>query len=130
MRLQTWTTALALLLAWPAATAAAVPADLAAPGVLGRTVRPTSFTFTSLPKKLSPWTGPQQTVPEGVFEEAEQELEQLKERPAPPAIEDLGTVTLDRDRQRFTALAPVIETGFEGITQGGWIPSEPTVAAG
>jgi hypothetical protein len=131
MRRPQWSFALTLLLLAPGVTAAASvsPGEPTA-GALGPRVKPTSFTFASLPRRVKTWTGPLLTRREGVFPEADSILEELKRHPQPPALTEMGTVTLDRGRERFTALASTVETGFEGITQGGFIPGEPTVAAG
>ncbi len=101
----------------------------------GPIVRPHSIEFTSLPRVSAfPYVGPQKEVhDEGVWEEAEQDLQAQKANPRGVDLRALGShVTLDATSSGggLTPLAPTLGTGFEGITQGPYIPSEPTVAAG
>ncbi|MCC6350454.1 MAG: T9SS type A sorting domain-containing protein [Candidatus Eisenbacteria bacterium] len=105
----------------------------------GEPVVPRTFTFSSLPQRL-PGEGFVRNVPRprGLDPGHDRELERLKS--APPLIlpEDLRTFTLDRNagvaglraRPGAEPLAPVAGNGFEGISQAGYIPGEPTVGAG
>ena len=96
----------------------------------GATVRPRIVVFSSLPTVLGPYAGPVLERPEAINEEADQELERLKANPAVILPEQLQQFTLDGAAGAAQALAPTVGTGFEGITQQGFIPAEPTVAAG
>ena len=42
----------------------------------------------------------------------------------------LDTTPAPGGKGSLSLLAPTVGNGFEGITQGGFIPSEPTVGAG
>jgi hypothetical protein len=87
--------------------------------------------FDALPRVAEP---PSQTpigIEEGEVPIGEQAMNELKRRPAPDA-RLLPRVTLDRRATRagLEPMAPVTGVTFEGITQGRYIPGEPTVAAG
>ncbi len=92
----------------------------------GPTVRPRIVSIGALPRITAPYTGPIHEKTEGINPEAEAELERLKQHPAEIRPDQLVQLTIDTG----AALAPVVGNGFEGITQGGYIPSEPTVAGG
>lgn len=111
------------------AHAAAVSPEGQAPQA-GATVVPRTIDFSSLPRLTVPYTGPLIERPEAIFEEAEEELERLKQNPAVILPSQLSQFTLDASSGGAQVLAPVVGTGFEGITPHGFIPSEPTVAAG
>jgi hypothetical protein len=102
----------------------------------GVTVTPRTIEFSALARVPSePYVGPVgDPHAEGVWEEAEQELERQKANPQGPDLANLGAhLTLDTTPAGGSGLspfAPTIGIGFEGITQGPYIPSEPTVAAG
>ena len=130
--------ALAALLLLPA-PASALPRRMPDPQAIemrGVTITPRAIEFRALPQVSSvPYTGPiGDPHAEGVWEEAEQELERQKANPQGPDLANLGAhLTLDPTPAGAAGLspfAPVIGAGFEGITQGPYIPSEPTVAAG
>jgi hypothetical protein len=110
--------------------------DADAVGMQGVTVMPQRFDFRALQRVSQlPWAGTiREGHGEGVWEEAELELERQKKDPKGPDLAALGAhLTLDTTpagKSDFAPLAPAIGTGFEGIMQGGYIPSEPTVAAG
>ncbi|MFN8588386.1 MAG: T9SS type A sorting domain-containing protein [Candidatus Eisenbacteria bacterium] len=106
----------------------------------GFTVTPESFRFESL-RHREPSDGLVVEIPrpKGGSEESEREYEKYKEHPVGRSPEEMGHVTIDRNpgpfgtslaRPELGPLAPVVNNGFEGITQSGYIPSEPTVAAG
>lgn len=121
--------AILLLLLIPASSASAkTPVSL--DPLRGPVVAPTTFDFSALPTMTDEYKGPPKVKVEGVFEEAEREVEQLKKNPNPPKLADLASVTFDTGDGGNSAFAPTIGNGFEGITQGSFIPLEPTVAAG
>jgi hypothetical protein len=133
--------ALAALAALAAADALAAPRPERLVGTrrFGEVVRARSFQFSMLPPR-GPGEGLVVSIhePEGMNEEYERELERMKRHPREIRLEDLHHVTLDRTpgpsvlglRLLAQPFAPVAGNGFEGITQGGYIPGEPTVAAG
>ena len=122
----------------------ALPAD-ARPGrgvgvrLTGEPVSPRSFNFSNLAPR-QPGEGFVREIhkPKGEDEEHDRRLEQLKRNPPQILPSNLRTLTLDpnagaaalRVRPGAGPMAPVAGTGFEGISQAGYIPGEPTVAAG
>lgn len=116
-----------LLFAVPvsAQTRSVTPARRGAP-VVARVVR-----FDALPRITAAPSGAPIPIEEGEVPMGEEALEQLKRAPAPD-VNTLPHVTLDRAARTnsMTPLAPVFGVNFEGITQGRYIPSEPTVASG
>ncbi len=127
-----------------AAPSALRPADIRRPAnvkpMRGVAVTPESFRFSSL-RLREPSDGLVVEVhrPGASSEEAEREIERFKEHPVGRTPEEMGNVTIDRNpgpfgtslaRPDLGPLAPIANNGFEGITQSGYIPSEPTVAAG
>lgn len=105
----------------------------------GGSVAPRSFEFRSLPGRSGDALGRiTKRKPEGINREAEARIDALKRNPQGLTPDRLGKVTLDRTtgvtgfsaQQSFAPLAPSINNGFDGISQGPYIPSEPTVAAG
>jgi uncharacterized repeat protein (TIGR02543 family) len=121
------------------AIAHALPRSMPDPQVIehrGSVVTPRTIEFGSLPRVSSePYSGPiGDPHAEGVWEEAERFIEQQKEHPNGPDLQNLGAhLTIDTTpagAAGLTPFAPIIGGGFEGITQGPYIPSEPTVAAG
>ncbi|MEO5989703.1 MAG: Ser-Thr-rich GPI-anchored membrane family protein [Candidatus Eisenbacteria bacterium] len=105
----------------------------------GGSITPRSFEFNSLPGRSGDQLGLiAKRKPEGINRETEARVEALKLHPQGLTPDRLGLVTLDRTTgvRGFSAqadlspLAPAINNGFDGITQGPYIPSEPTVAAG
>lgn len=131
--------ALLLLAALPASSADARTGRGTGRRTFGHTIAPTSFSFTALPERL-PGEGFVREIhrPKGINAEHDRILERLKRNPPVIAPEALRTLTLDRNtgagrfglRPGAEPLAPVAGNGFEGISQAGWIPGEPTVAAG
>ncbi|MBI5709895.1 MAG: hypothetical protein HZC42_06260, partial [Candidatus Eisenbacteria bacterium] len=99
-------------------------------GVRGRSVVPRVVTLESLPHRTTPYTGPIRERVEAHYPEVDAELARLKQNPLPLTPAELGNVTFDPNAGGFAPLAPAIGNGFEGITQGPYIPSEPTCAAG
>jgi len=88
--------------------------------------------FDALPRVATAPVGAAIPVEEGEEPIGEAAMEALKRRPAPD-IRTLPRVTLDRGAGlpfSTESMAPVPGTNFEGITQGRYIPSEPTCAAG
>ena len=86
----------------------------------------------ALPRVTTPSSEAVVPIDEGEVPIGEEAMEELKRRPA-PELSALPRVTLDRRVARSSAmepLAPAPGAFFEGITQGRYIPSEPTVAAG
>ena len=128
--LSRFATALLLLTTLAASAAPIQKPGAGMTGIKGRTVVPRVVRFESLPRVVGEYKGPIRVRPEAHNPEAEAVLEELKRHPQPPSLAELGQVTLDPNAGAFMPLAPAPGTGFEGITQGGWIPSEPTVAAG
>ncbi|MFN8589699.1 MAG: SdrD B-like domain-containing protein [Candidatus Eisenbacteria bacterium] len=124
-----------LLLLTAAAAFAAVP-DLRP--MRGEAIKPRAFELRSLPQHdpLTPIVISKRR-PEGINPAAEEAVERAKRNPKPPGADLLRSFTYDRTTgtRGFTAqaldpLAPTAGTGFEGISQGAYIPGEPTVAAG
>ena len=130
-RLLQGATALLLLLVSTVAFAAD-PAPLR-----GAPIAPRAFELRALPQHdpLQPVVVSKRK-PEGINPAAEEAIERSKRTPKPPGADLLRSFTADRTTgtRGFPAaaepLAPVLGTGFEGITQGAYIPGEPTVAAG
>ncbi len=98
-------------------------------------VTPRSFEFNSLP----PRAPGSESLPitmrrEHEWKEAQEEVERLKANPPflPPTTFSRFTfdTTPSSGKGALSPLAPVLGVGFEGITQGGFIPSEPTVGGG
>ena len=84
-------------------------------------IRPTKVAFRDLPR-----------VPQGFVSPLRERIEGIPpwQRPGRiPDIRELKNVTFDATKPR-SAFAPTLGTGFEGITQGGYIPGEPSAAAG
>lgn len=93
----------------------------------GPVVMPRTVTVSALPRMSAPANGVVRERPEPVTPGIDQELDRLKLHPRPPLPTEMGQLTVDAGTG---PLAPVAGNGFEGITQAGWIPSEPTAAAG
>lgn len=134
----------ALLAVLLAASTLALPADArtgrgAGRRMFGERVSPRSVTFATLPQR-QPGEGFVRDIhkPKGINAEHDREIERLKREPPRILPEDLRTFTLDRNagaaalraRPGAEPLAPTAGNGFEGISQAGYIPGEPTVAAG
>jgi len=104
--------------------------------VSAQPVTPDVFRFADLPARGPSEHLPIQRRPNRKWLAYEEELQRLKtERPSLPA-ESFPHVTEDptpapaAGKGSLSPLAPTLGNGFEGITQGGFIPSEPTAAAG
>lgn len=105
----------------------------------GEPVNARSFAFSSLPPR-QPGEGFVREIPKphGINAEHDRRIEWLKRNPPRIRPEDVRTFTLDRNpgagslraRPGAEPLAPTAGNGFEGISQAGYIPGEPTVAAG
>lgn len=131
--------ALGLLLAVPSTPASAAPQRPEGRRSFGAPVRARAFSFPSLAPRL-PGEGFVRNVPRprGINAEHDRRIERLKRNPPRIRPEDLRTFTLDRNagvaslraRPGAEPLAPTAGNGFEGISQAGYIPGEPTVAAG
>src|SRR5439155_13395764 len=70
------------------------------------------------------------------WKEAAEEVERLKANPPILPATSFSQFTFDTTpaaaggKGGLTPFAPTLGTGFEGITQGGFIPSEPTAGGG
>src|SRR5439155_23439635 len=107
--------------------------ETAAPGARGLpgpAVLPRVVEFSALPRKVAPFSGVVREHREGINPAADSILAFLKKNPRPLGPAELGGITLDSNGGGAQPLAPVVNNGFEGISQGPYIPSEPTVAAG
>src|SRR5262245_10467203 len=104
------------------------------PGIPGAasagSVTPRTISFQSLTRIVTPYSGPVVEREEGIFEEAELQLEAIKRNPPTLPVGEMGQVTIDPSAGGLSPMAPTPGVGFEGITQGGFIPGEPTVAGG
>ena len=101
-------------------------------------VTPRSFNFSDLPQR-APGS---ELIPitlrrEHEWEAAQEEVDRLKANPPFLPATSYSQFTLDTTpapppggKGSLSPLAPTLGTGFEGITQGGFIPGEPTVGAG
>lgn len=136
--------ALAAFAALLLAAALALPADArtgrgAGRRMFGETVLPRTIVFSTLPQR-QPGEGFVREVhkPKGINADHDRLIERLKLDPPRILPDDLRTLTLDRNagaaslrlRPGAEPLAPTAGNGFEGISQAGYIPGEPTVAAG
>ena len=135
------TLALTLLASPPARAAFDPPVPPAGPAgarhVSVEPVVPRSFSFSDLPQR-APGS---ENIPitlrrEHEWEEAQQEVERLKANPPFLPASSFSQFTLDTTappadgKGSLSPLAPTLGVGFEGISQGGYIPSEPTVGGG
>ncbi len=99
---------------------------------------PRSFNFSDLAER-APGS---ENIPitlrrEHEWEAAQEEIDRLKANPPFLPATSYAQFTLDTTpppaaggKGSLSPLAPTLGTGFEGITQGGFIPGEPTVGAG
>jgi hypothetical protein len=99
-------------------------------GVRGETVVPRSVSVAAVPRVIGPVVGPPRELPQGEVPMGRAVFEAFKLGVPAVRAADLTQVTIDRGPSGFAPLAPVAGIGFEGITQNGFIPSEPTSAAG
>ncbi|MBI5168566.1 MAG: hypothetical protein HZA61_03665 [Candidatus Eisenbacteria bacterium] len=103
----------------------------------GENIAPRTFELRALPQHdpSQPYRASKRK-PEGMNPAAEARVEAAKRNPATPGADLLRSFTQDRTtgtlgfRAAAEPTAPIANSGFEGITQGAYIPGEPTVAAG
>jgi hypothetical protein len=99
-------------------------------------VAPQVFRFSDLPAREPSEHLPIQARPNRKWLAYEEEIKRLKANPPSLPAESFPQATVDPTpspalgKGDLLPLAPVIGNAFEGITQGGFIPSEPTVAGG
>jgi hypothetical protein len=98
-------------------------------------IPPRSFTFSDLPRRAPGENLPIKLRPEHEWRELEELVEKLKANPPNLTPSAFSQFTLDTTppasgKGGLSPLAPTLGTGFEGITQAGFIPGEPTVGAG
>jgi Secretion system C-terminal sorting domain len=91
-------------------------------GVSGGSVTPLRVSVSEMLMFVGPYTGPIKERPEG-------EPPYAPPQPA-PISSSINNVTLDKGVNNNQVLAPTLGTNFEGITQGAYIPSEPSAAGG
>jgi hypothetical protein len=96
------------------------------PLVSARVVR-----LDALPRVTPHPDGPPLEVPEGEVPMGDEAMRELKQRPAPD-VRTLPRVTMASPTGAvpLAASAPTAGAGYEGISQGRYIPGEPTVAVG
>ncbi len=91
-------------------------------GVPGGNVTPLNISVSEMLMMTGPYLGPIQERPEGEPPYAPVQ---------PPVMSSaINNVTIDKAVNNNQILAPALGTNFEGITQGSYIPSEPSAAAG
>jgi hypothetical protein len=95
--------------------------DNSVQGVPGGSVAAHEVTIDNMLQFVGPYDGPLQEIREGEPPYAP--------KYQAPLSSQINNVTIDKPTNN-QSFAPVIGTGFEGITQGGYIPSEPSVAVG
>src|SRR5262245_30091544 len=136
--------AVSLALLTPAAVLAGIEAldapvppegPVGARRVATEAVSPRSFRFRDLPPRAPSEHLPITLRPEHEWRELEEMVEELKAHPPNLPVTEFAKFTLDttpaaQGKGSLSPLAPTLGTGFEGITQGGFIPSEPTVGGG
>ena len=98
-------------------------------------VKPRSFNFSDLPRRAPGENLPVTLRPEHEWRELAEIVDRLKANPPYLPVEKLSHFTLDttpasQGKGSLSPLQPTLGTGFEGITQAGFIPSEPTVGGG
>ena len=97
-------------------------------------VAPRSFNFRDLPHRAPGENLPITLRPEHEWRELAEMVEKLKANPPNLPVSEFSRFTLDstppQGKGSLSPLAPTLGNGFEGITQAGFIPSEPTVGAG
>lgn len=104
--------------------------------VAAQPVAPQAFRFGDLPAREPSEHLPIQARPPRKWLAYQDEIKRLKAEPPHLPAESFPQVTVDPTpapgsaKDTFSPLAPTLGNGFEGITQGGFIPSEPTAAAG
>jgi hypothetical protein len=98
-------------------------------------IPPRSFRFSDLPRRAPGENLPIKLRPEHEWRELEELVEKLKQNPPNLTPSSFAQFTLDttppaQGKGSLSPLAPTLGNGFEGITQAGFIPGEPTVGAG
>ena len=99
-------------------------------------IAPRLFRFSDLPQAQNLENAPITLRREHEWAEATIEVKRLKANPPFLPATSFAQFTEDttpaaaNSKGGFSAFAPTITTGFEGITQGGFIPGEPTIGAG
>jgi len=97
-------------------------------------VRPRSFNFGDLPRRAPSENLPITLRREHEWRELAEIVERMKASPPYLPVSEFAQFTLDTTppggNSSLSPLAPTLGNGFEGITQGGYIPSEPTVGGG
>ena len=97
-------------------------------------VAPRSFEFRNLPRRAPSENLPITLRPEHEWRELAEMVEKLKANPPNLPVSAFSRFTLDstppQGKGSLSPLAPTLGNGFEGITQAGFIPGEPTVGAG
>ena len=113
------------------------PETITGPRALaGDKVKPTVFRFSDLPQAPNLENAPIIPRPEHEWLQSAAEVKALKANPPVLPIESMSQFTLDTTpaavsgKGSLSPLAPTVGNGFEGITQGGYIPGEPTIGAG
>jgi len=103
----------------------------------GMRIAPRSFEFRDLaPVPPGGENLPIQKRPNRKWVEYEELIKGLKANPPILPVESFAQFTLDttpasgQSKGELSPLAPTLGNGFEGITQQGFIPGEPTVGAG
>ncbi len=128
--------AVALVSTPPVAAQSPPDAAVAARLVSTERVTPRSFNFRDLPARPPSEHLPIQKRPPRDWKVYDEEIARLKANPPLIPVTSFAQFTLDptpapsAGKGSLEPLAPTLGNGFEGITQGGFIPSEPTVAGG
>jgi hypothetical protein len=135
--------ALSLALILPAAARAGIEAlDAPVPpeGPVGarsaatEPVAPRKFKFSDLPRRAPGENLPITLRREHEWKELAEMVEKMKANPPGLPVSEFAHFTLDTTpaggKGSLSPLAPTLGNGFEGITQAGFIPGEPTVGAG
>ena len=122
-----------LALLWTAVASAQADAPIARRAT--QRVTPRSFNFRDLPPRAPSEHLPVVNREDREWEEYEERIRELKLNPPVIPVSAFRTFTLDTTpapsvKGSLEPMAPTFGTQFEGITQAGFIPSEPTVAGG
>ena len=123
MKINNFSKALIILSCFAAFSSLATAQDKSVvKGLTGGGITAVEVSVNEMLMKLGPDPLQTREVPEG-------EPPYVTPHPAPMSA-DLNNITIDKPSNYNMQTAPVLGTGFEGITQGGYIPSEPTAAVG
>jgi hypothetical protein len=98
-------------------------------------VKPRTFRFGDLPRQAPGENKPITLRPEHEWRELAEIVDKLKANPPNLPVSGFSKFTLDTTpanpgKGSLSPLQPTPGNGFEGITQNGFIPSEPTVGGG